>query len=350
MIKLNFNPLTLKKIKRFKSIKRGYYSAILILVLAVLSLFAEMFVNSRALLVKYNGSYYVPIYGSMIPGKTFDLNYEYETNYRDLKKRIDEDGGSNFVLMPIVPYNEYENDLKEDQYPPVAPSFTDSHFLGTDKSGRDVLARLVYGFRIAFFFSMFLLICNYMVGITVGCLMGYFGGKFDLIFQRVIEIWSNVPFLYVVIIISSIMVPSFWTLIMIMVFFGWMQMTWYMRTSTYKEKAREYTLAARSLGASDFRIIFHHILPNSVSIIVTFIPFSIAGGISSLTSLDYLGFGLPAPMPSWGELLKQGTDNMDAYWIAGSVIVAMVLILVMVTFIGEAVREAFDPKKFTTYE
>jgi len=210
---------------------------------------------------------------------------------------------------------------------------------------------LVYGFRVAVIFSLALLICNYLVGVSVGSLMGFLGGKFDLVMQRLIEIWSTVPFLYVVIIVASIMIPNLFTLVLIMVFFGWMNMTWYMRTATYKEKTREYVLAARSLGASNARIIFRHILPNSVSIIVTFIPFSFASGISSLTALDFLGFGLPAPTPSWGDLLSQGINYLeDAYWILLSVILAMIIILIMVTFIGEAIREAYDPKRFVTYE
>jgi microcin C transport system permease protein len=171
-----------------------------------------------------------------------------------------------------------------------------------------------------------------------------------LIFQRIIEIWSNVPFLYVIIIISSIVVPNFFMLIVIMAFFGWMGITWTMRTITYKEKAREYVLAAKALGATDFRIMFKHIIPNTISIIVTFAPFAVSGGIVALTSLDYLGFGLPPPTPSWGELLQQGWANLDAWWIGGSVILAMIITLMAVTFIGEAIREAFDPKMHTTYE
>ncbi|MBT4078965.1 MAG: ABC transporter permease subunit, partial [Gammaproteobacteria bacterium] len=224
------------------------------------------------------------------------------------------------------------------------------HYLGTDTIGRDVASRLVYGFRTAIFFSLILLIVSYLIGVSIGAAMGYFGGLFDLLFQRIIEIWSNIPFLYVIMIISSIMIPNFYTLIAIVLLFGWIQMTWYMRTVTYKEKAREYVMAAKALGASNSRVIFNHILPNTVSIIITFIPFSVASGIIALTSLDYLGFGLPAPTPSWGELLSQGSNNLESLWIVSSVIVAMTVILVMVTFIGEAIREAFDPKKHTTYE
>ena len=180
--------------------------------------------------------------------------------------------------------------------------------------------------------------------------MGFWGGAFDLLFQRLIEIWSNVPFLYVIMIVASVIIPSFWTLAFIMVIFGWMGMTWDMRTATYKEKAREFVEAAKALGASNKRMIFRHILPNTVSIIVTFIPFSIATGVTALTALDYLGFGLPPPTPSWGELLSQGTSNLQAPWIVTSVVFAMTIVLLMVTYIGEAVREAFDPKRFTFYE
>ncbi len=314
------------------------------------SMFAEILVNSRALIVFYQSRYYFPIYGSMIPGTGFGMDYPYETNYRELSRRFQAKGGANWVLMPLVPFNPLENDLRKDEYPPFPPSFKDRHFLGTDTSARDMVARLVYGFRIAIFFSLSLLIVNYLVGVTVGCAMGYWGGKFDLILQRIIEIWSNIPFLYVIIIISSIVVPNFFLLILIMVFFGWTSLTWTLRTVTYKERAREYVLAAKALGASDFRIIFKHIIPNTVSVIVTYAPFSVSGGIVALTSLDYLGFGLAPPTPSWGELLQQGWDNMDAWWIVGSVIFAMILTLMLVTFIGEAVREAFDPKLHSTYE
>ncbi|MCP4078107.1 MAG: ABC transporter permease subunit [Gammaproteobacteria bacterium] len=343
------NPLTVKKINRFKSIRRGYYSFIIFVILVLLSCFAEVLVNSRALLVSYEGSLYFPTYGAIIPGKTLGLDYEYETNYRDLQKILKEKGNG-FVVMPPIPFDPYENDLRDGEFPPFAPSFEEGHYLGTDTIARDVAARLVYGFRTAIFFSLILLVVSYLIGVSIGAAMGYFGGLFDLLFQRIIEIWSNIPFLYVIMIISSIMIPNFFTLIAIVLLFGWIQMTWYMRTVTYKEKAREYVMAARALGASNARVIFNHILPNTVSIIITFIPFSVASGIIALTSLDYLGFGLPAPTPSWGELLSQGSNNLESIWIVSSVIVAMTIILVMVTFIGEAIREAFDPKKHTTYE
>ena len=346
---IRLNPQTVKQWQRFRTIKRGYYSLIVMGALLTASLFSELLVNSRAIVVKYEDSYYFPTYAAFMPGTEFGLDYEYETNYRDLQTLFEQQPG-NWVLMPPVPYNAFETDFRVDAFPPYAPSLETKHFLGTDVSGRDIMARLTYGFRLAMAFSVILLACNYLVGIAIGCAMGFWGGVFDLLFQRLIEIWSNVPFLYVIMIVASVVVPTFWTLVAVMVIFGWMGMTWYMRTSTYKEKAREYVAAARALGASNTRIVFRHILPNSISIIVTFIPFSVATGVTALTALDYLGFGLPPPTPSWGELLAQGTANLQSPWIVTSVVVAMTVVLLMVAYVGEAIREAFDPKKFTFYE
>ncbi|MCP4216347.1 MAG: ABC transporter permease subunit, partial [bacterium] len=318
--------------------------------MVLLSLFAEILINKRALFVSYRGEYYFPVYGDIIPGTEFGLDYEYETNYRDLSKRFKAENKEDLVIMPLIPFDAYENDLKEDEYPPFSPSFKDRHYLGTDNVGRDIVARIVYGFRITIFFSLTLLAVNYTIGVSIGSAMGYFGGKFDLFFQRIIEIWTNVPFLYVIIILSSILTPNFFLLVSIMAFFGWISITWIIRTVTYKEREREYVLAARALGASGFRIIFKHIIPNTASVIVTYAPFAVSSGIVALTSLDYLGFGLSPPTPSWGELLHQGWSNMEAWWIAASVVTMMLITLLTVTFIGEAVREAFDPKLHTTYE
>jgi microcin C transport system permease protein len=344
------NPITIKKIRRFQSIKRGYWSFIIFTLLIFISLFSEVLINKRALVVFYKGAVFMPVFSRQIPGNTFGLGYDYETDYRVLALKFKAEKSGDWLLLPPVPYDPFENDLKADDYPPFSPSLKERHFLGTDTVGRDILARLVYGFRIAILFSLLLLLMNYLVGVSIGCSMGYFGGKFDLFFQRVIEIWSNIPFLYVIIIISSIVVPNFFMLILIMAFFGWIGITWTMRTITYKEKTRDYVMAAKVLGASNSRIIFRHILPNTVAVIVTYAPFAVSSGIVALTSLDYLGFGLPPPTPSWGELLQQGWSNLDAWWIVGSVVVAMVVSLTCVTFIGEAVREALDPRQHSTYE
>lgn len=348
---LRLNPLTLENLKRFMSIRRGYWSFVIMLLLIILSLVAEIFVNSRALVVRFNSKYYFPVYGAIIPGSEFGLGYDYETDYRTLKRLVKAEGKGDFVLMPLIPYNPYETDFIDGKYPPFPPSLDRQHYLGTDRTGRDIAARLIYGFRISIIFSLLLLFFNYAIGITVGSLMGYLGGRFDLFFQRIIEIWNNIPYLYAIIIVSSIIIPNFFSLLGIMIFFGWIGMTWYMRTAVYREREREYVLAAKAMGASTSRIIAKHIIPNTLSVIITFIPFSVAGGITALTALDYLGFGLAPPTPSWGQLLAEASQyNIAAPWIGISVITALVLVLSMVTFIGEAVREAYDPKKFTTYE
>jgi microcin C transport system permease protein len=347
-MKIQINPLTRKKIKSFKEIKRGYWSFLILATLLIMSLFAEFLVNSKALLVKYEGELFFPVVTDVRSGHDFGLDYASEANYRELQAKFSAEDSGNFVIMPIVPWNPYEQDFSGD-FPPVAPSMESKHYLGTDIIGRDILARLVYGFRTAMGFALITMAISYAIGTAVGCAMGFFGGKFDLFVQRVIEVWSMVPFLYVIMILVSITQPTFTLFVAINVLFGWMSMTWYMRTMTYKESAREYVMAARALGASTSRILLRHILPNTMVMIVTLAPFTIAANITALTALDYLGLGLMPPTPSWGELLQQGKSNLDAPWIVSSVVAAIVAVLVMVTFIGEAIRAAFDPKKFTRY-
>jgi len=341
------NPLTVKKLKRFKSIKRGYYSFLFLCFVLLIAAFAEIFVSNRAIIVKYEGEYRFPTYGAVIPGNEFGEDYQYETNYKNLKTKFK--GSANWVLLPLVPYDPYEIEAIEGEYPPSAPSLKRSHYLGTDKIGRDIVARILYGFRYAMIFALGLLFFNMIIGIFVGSLMGYYGGWFDIILQRLIEILSNIPYLYVIIIIASIVNPSLGILLGISVLFGWMNLTWYARTAAFKNKAQDFIHAAKILGASDSRIILKHMIPNIISLIVTFIPFQVAGGITLLTSLDYLGFGLLPPTPSWGELLAQGTERLDAPWIGISIVIAMSVILILINFIGEAIRESFDPKKHTIY-
>ncbi len=349
-LRFRLNPQTQRRLNRFRGIRRGYLSFLVLAALALLSVFGEVLVNSRALVVRYQGRYYFPTYGAFHPGSDFGEGYSYETNYRHLGQRLAKEGSGDWVLMPPVPFNAYENDFRPGVYPPTAPSAAERHYLGTDTTGRDILARLFYGFRIALIFAAFYIGFVYGLGIAVGCAMGFFGGKVDLLGQRLVEIWSNLPFLYIVIIVASLVRPDLTLLVIITGLFSWTGMTYYMRTATYREKARDYVAAAEVLGASTSRIIFRHILPNTLSMLVTFVPFTLAAAISSLTALDFLGFGLPVPTPSWGELLHQGTANLDAPWIVSSVFVSIVLVLSLVTFVGEAIREAFDPKRFTTYE
>lgn len=350
MLKFKLNPITRKKLERFRSNRRGFYSLIIFSIISLMTLGAELWVSKRALIVSYEGELYFPTYSDQRSGSDFGEDYTFEANYRDLAKKWKEEGSENWVLLPLVPYGPNESDFKEGLYPPFEPSFEERHYLGTDKTARDVLARLVYGFRIVLGFAAGYVSLVYLIGVGIGCSMGYFGGKFDLLGQRLIEIWSNIPFLYVVIIVASVTTPSFWKLLLIVVAFSWTGLTFYMRSGAYKEKARDYVAAAEALGAGNGRIIFKHVLPNSLSTLVTFIPFTVAAAITSLTALDFLNFGLPVPTPSWGELLKQGTTNLHAPWIVLSAFSAMVIVLLLVTFIGEAVREAFDPKKFTLYQ
>ncbi|MBO1520349.1 ABC transporter permease [Oceanisphaera pacifica] len=351
-----FSDLTHKKLRRFRSIRRGYYAFLLFMLMVVLALTAELWANNRALIVKYDGQLHFPTYGAVITGDTFGLEYQYETNYRELKAHFAEQArhsstkAHNWVLLPIVPWSPFEQDYSNQGFPPTAPSISQQHYLGTDSSGRDILARLVYGFRTAVGFAFIALTASYTIGVLLGCMMGFMGGKFDLFFQRFIEVWSQVPFLYVIMILVSLTQPNFMLFVGINVLFGWMGITWYMRTLTYREKVRDYVLAARAQGAGAWRIIVHHILPNTMVMIVTLAPFTVVANISLLTALDYLGFGLAPPTPSWGELLRQGVNHLDAPWIVASVVTAVSLVLITVSFIGEAIREAFDPKHFSRYE
>ncbi|MBT4160957.1 MAG: ABC transporter permease subunit [Gammaproteobacteria bacterium] len=351
-----FNPQTIKKLRRFREIKRGYFSFLFLVTLLTLLSLGELLVNNRALMVSYEGSLYFPTYSAYHPGTDFGLDYDYEVNYRHLQKKFEAQDDDNWVLMPIVPYSAFENHAPNAVFKPMPPSVEERHFLGTDSTSRDILARLFYGTRIALLFSIVFMIAVYLIGITIGCAMGYFGGLFDLMFQRFIEVWSNIPFLYMIIIVFSVIPATFsipariGMLLMVLVLFSWTSMTYYMRTETYKEKSRDYVAAAKVLGASNTRIIFKHILPNVLSTLVTFMPFVVISAITSITALDFLGFGLPPPTPSLGELLKQGTSTLrTAPWIVTSAFGTLVILLTVVTFIGEAVRESFDPKKFTIY-
>lgn len=395
-----FNPITQQRIKRFCSIKRGYYSFVVLIALMLFSMLGECFINNKALMVKYEGDYYFPVLRSLplvskqFSGKDFGEEYSYEADYRGLQSKWSSIESDNWVLMPLIPYGQTEVDaidkvalqerineietgykaviqeaksaedeerlnreleqkkaeMYKEMFHPLPPNWSKRHLLGTDPIGRDIFAQLVFGFRTAIIFSLTLLFFSYLIGVTVGCLMGYWGGWFDLVVQRLIEILSRVPFIFIMMIVADIYGRGFWKLVALMVIFGWMGITWQMRTATYKEKARDYIMAARSLGASDWRILFKHIIPSTIALIVTFIPFSISTGIITLTSLDFIGFGLPPGDPSWGDLLKVGTSNMDAGWIVGSVVTALVIVLFLVNMVGESVREAFDPKKFTKYE
>ena len=470
--KFSIDPLTKKRIMRFKQIRRAYVSFVVMIATLVIALFAELLINKRPLIMWADGALYFPVYGRMNYNKDFNFadNDHSEINYREFKKELREKKRG-WMLLPLIPFDAFEIDSAEaplslsfsgtpclgvatdqeseepytdrliyrwfdtnesdavkqgesekyvwikycstdkndantklsdspdsskqyigfawdkttrtrstnhDDYTwfkigsqnnsfkqpngkytwvryasnnkghimhPLPPSFKTGHVLGTDRIGRDVLARLVYGYRIAILFSLLYVFITFFIGIVIGVLMGYYGGTFDTVLQRFIEIWEQIPFLYMV-----IFAPSFAIFLAIFVLFGWTGKTWTARAMTYRERERDYILAARSMGASTWRIVSVHVIPNIIVIILTSLPFAISGGISSLTSLDFLGYGLRPPTPSWGELLNVGIATFkNAPWILSSITVAMVCILVMITFIGEGLRDAFDPRRFTVY-
>ncbi len=333
-----------KRLKRFKKFKRGYYSFWIIVVMYIISFFAPMLMNYKALVVKYNGRLHFPVL-KFYQGKYFGQDVYGEANYRELKKQFKNENEGNWVLMPLYPYGPYESLTDPSKEPPNAPSR--DHWFGTDDRGRDVFVRLAYGFNTSISFALVLVVVCYAIGIAIGSLLGYYGGWFDIIGQRIIEIWSSMPFLFIVIIISAIIQPNFGLLVGIMAFFGWTGMTYYMRGEFYREKAKDYVQAAIAMGATDRKVIFKHILPNALTPVISFAPFRIVGYIISLVSLDYLGFGLPPPTPSWGELVQQGMGNIFSWWLVLFPLGAMFVTLLMVVFVGEAVRNAFDPREYS---
>jgi ABC-type microcin C transport system permease subunit YejE len=451
---LKLDPITKRRFQRFRKIKRGYYSFIILAVAIVLSIFAPYLAESRALLVYYHGELYFPTFnyysmatfhqtpppgwaGNALETEYLRLKNEWaDERYFYTRQRAQAGNDpkaiaaldatypdrNSFVVMPLIPWDPYQSDfwynevlndiqalldkhdaagaemlaregelnlLADDirsgainailadpkkspthdltglarsgampslaglgQVPPNPPDFRRGHYLGTDAQGRDVASRLLYGFRISIFFALFLTFFGQVIGTFIGSLQGYLGGRFDIFSQRVIEILISIPFLYVVIILAALITPSFWMLLLIMALFQWISITFYMRTEMYREKTREYCLAAKSYGASHLRIVFRHLLPNCLTPLVTFTPFAVVAAIFSLTALDYLGYGLPAPTPSWGQLIDQALqlENRDKLWLTLAPFGAITLTLVLVVFIGESVREAFDPKQYAKYE
>jgi microcin C transport system permease protein len=337
------NPLTVRRIKRFRQIRRGWYSLILMGVLFGCSLGSELLINNRALVVRYDGRTFFPAfnhryYSQQIFGKRADL----ETDFRELKKDPEFLSRGGFILMPLHPYSPLESLRIPGDPPPSNPSW--QHPMGTDDTGRDVLARVVYGFRISVSFALLVTLGSYLIGVTAGAIQGYFGGAVDMIGQRGTEIWSALPFLYVVILISSIITPNFAMLVFVLWLFGWIGISRYTRGEVLRERNRDYVTAARASGAGWPRILAGHVLGNSLTSAITLFPLSMVADIFALTALDFLGYGLPAPTPSWGELFDQGRSNISSWWLIGYPFLALVTTLLLWTFIGEAVREAWDPR------
>lgn len=345
-----------RRFRKFRRIKRGYWSFLFITGAYVLSFTLPYVMNSTAFLVRYEGRYYVPAL-TFYPATTFGQQAFGETDYRALNAQFEVAGGGNWVLLPPYPYGPNESLLDLPGTPPHPPSR--AHLFGTDDRGRDVLVRLAYGFNISLTFALLVMLIADGIGIAVGAVLGYISGTIDLLGQRIIEVWSSLPFLYTIIIVSSIVVPvyvpgrvqvlqpSFWLLIAILSTFEWMGITYYIRGEFYREKAKDYVGAAIVTGVSDTAIMFRHILPNALTPVISFAPFTIVANIGSLVALDFLGFGLPAPTPSWGELIGQGMENLTKWWLVFFPLGVLFLTLLLVVFIGEAVREAFDPKEYS---
>tara|TARA_B110000483_G_scaffold242126_1_gene326957 strand:+ start:1924 stop:2973 length:1050 start_codon:yes stop_codon:yes gene_type:complete len=345
---IQISSITRERWYRFKSIKRSYYSLWMLSLAFVLSLFAEFWAGDKPILMKFDGEYYFPII-SFYSDIEFGGSFKTEANYLDLKKRITTSpilgeipDNSNWMILPIIPHDPLTSYLDLEENPPHAPSFV--HYLGTDSAARDVLSRLIHGFRICMLFSLVITTLGVLLGIVIGGIQGYIGGKTDLFMQRGIEVWSQLPFLYVIILIAEIYGRGFWLLVFIMCLFQWIGLSYYMRGEFLKLKQTTYVKSAKALGLSSRHIFFREILPNALTPLITLVPFSLIGGISLLTSLDFLGFGLQPPTPSWGELLNQGWKHLYAPWITLSTLGALSITLLLTTFIGEGVREAFDPR------
>ena len=336
------SPINARRLRAFKANKRGYYSFVLFVVLFFVTLFAEFIANDKPFLVKYDGAFYVPIF-KMYTEKQFGGEFETEADYRDpaVQQFIHEKGG--WIIWPPIPYS-YRTIKLDLPVPAPAPPSLDN-WLGTDDQGRDVVARVIYGFRISVLFGLILTVFSAAVGVTAGAVQGFFGGWTDLLLQRFIEILGSLPRLYILLILSAILAPSFWTLLGIMLLFEWTAFVGPVRAEFLRGRNFEYVRAARALGLSNRQIMFKHLLPNAMVATVTFLPFILDGAIAALTALDYLGFGLPPGSPSLGELLQQGKQNLQAPWLGLTAFFTIALMLSLLVFTGEAVRDALDPRK-----
>lgn len=339
---LQKNSLGHRRWRLFRQNKRGFYSLILFSILFGLSLFAEVLSNDKPILIRYENQWYFPLWNTY-PETVFGGDFETEADYRDpyILEKLTTEG--NTAIFPLNPHSYNSINLELDGPVPSPP--TKVNLLGTDDRGRDVLARLLYGFRLSVLFGLALTTIGTLLGILAGAVQGYFGGKIDLFFQRFIEIWGSMPELYLLIIFASIFKPSVALLLILLSMFGWMGLSDYVRAEFLKGRNMEYVKAARALGVGNVTIMYRHLLPNGMTPVITFLPFRMSGAILALTSLDFLGLGVPPSTPSLGELLAQGKANIDAWWLSLSTFVVLVGTLILLIFIGEALREAFDPRK-----
>jgi len=337
----SFSPIIQRRIQNFRANRRGWWSLWIFLALFLVSLFAEFVANDKPLLVRYNGSFYVPVLKAY-PETEFGGDFLTEADYRSpfVAELINRDG---WMMWPPIRY--HHRSVAWDLTGP-APSRPDStHWLGTDDQARDVVARVIYGFRISVLFGFTLTIVSAIIGVAAGAVQGYFGGWLDLAFQRFIEVWSSIPTLFLLIILISVVEPNFWWLLGLMLLFSWMGFVGVVRAEFLRARNFEYVRAARALGVGDAVIIVRHVLPNAMVATITFMPFTLAGSVTALTALDFLGIGLPPGSASLGELLGQGKANLQAPWLGLTGFLVIGLMLSLLIFVGEAVRDAFDPRK-----
>ena len=362
---LRLSPLNRRRWQNFKANRRGYWSFWIFSILFIVSLFAELIANDRPFLIQYDGHLYFPAFVSY-PETTFGGDFETAADYRDpyLQKMIAEKGGH--IVWPLIRYSYDTHNLDLPTPAPSKPTWMltekecapvverkglkscrdlEYNWLGTDDQGRDVVARLIYGFRISVLFGLALTIVSSIVGVAAGGIQGYFGGWVDLGFQRFIEVWTAIPSLYLLLILSSILVPGFFVLLGILLLFSWVSLVGLVRAEFLRGRNFEYIQAARALGVSDRVIMFRHLLPNAMVATMTFLPFIVSSSVMTLTALDFLGFGLPPGSPSLGELLSQAKANIQAPWLGLSGFFSLAIMLSLLIFIGEAVRDAFDPRK-----
>jgi len=335
------SPLTRRRLSLFRANRRGLVSFWLFSCLLLITLLAEILANDKPILLSYNGQVYFPAF-STYSERDFGGDFETEAVYRDphVKALIEKNG---WMLWPPIQYSH--STINYDSKTPAPSPPSSANWLGTDDQGRDVLARLIYGFRISVLFGLTLTILSSTIGIMAGAVQGYFGGWTDIIFQRFIEIWSGLPDLFLLIILASIITPNFWWLLGILLLFSWMSLTSVVRAEFLRTRNFDYVKAARALGVPEFRIMTRHVLPNALVSAMTMMPFLVSGAVTALATLDFLGFGLPAGSPSLGELLLQGKNNPQAPWLGITGFFVIALMLVLIIFIAEAVRDAFDPRK-----
>ena len=338
---MEISPLNKRRLQNFKLNKRGLYSFWIFSFLFIVSIFANFVANDKPLMVSYKNNYYFPVIQSYTE-TTFGGDFETEADYLDpyVKKLINDQG---WMIMPIIPFSY--NTIIRDLNVPVPSPPSKMNWLGTDDQARDVLARLIYGFRISILFGFTLTFFSMILGVSAGAIQGYFGGKIDLFFQRFMEIWSAIPTLYILIILASIIQPNFWWLLAILLLFSWMGYVGVVRAEFLRARNLDYIRAAQSLGVSNIKIIWRHLLPNATVATITFLPFSLSASVTALSGLDFLGFGLPPGSASLGEMVNQGRNNLQAPWLGLTSFFTLGLMLGLLVFVGEAIRDALDPRK-----